>query len=59
VKGKGSYDGKNLVFSQFSSVQGQSYLEGTASLPFDYNIGSGHFGQAILDNPIIKILSKY
>ena len=52
VKGKGSYDGKNLIFSKFSSVQGQSYLEGTASLPFDYNIGSGHFGQTILDNPL-------
>ena len=50
VKGKGSYDGKNLSFSQFSSDQEQSHLEGTASLPFDYNIGSAHFGQTTLDN---------
>ena len=52
VKGKGSYDGKNLSFSQFSSDQEQSHLEGTASLPFDYNIGSAHFGQTTLDNPL-------
>ena len=52
VKSKGSYDGKNLSFSQFSSDQEQSHLEGTASLPFDYNIGSAYFGQTTLDSPL-------
>ena len=52
VKGRGNYDGQTLDFSQYSSEWKQNFLEGHASLPLDYNIGSNQFGRAILEKPI-------
>ena len=51
VKGRGNYDGQTLDFSQYSSEWKQNFLEGNASLPLDYNIGSNQFGRAILEEP--------
>ncbi len=52
VTGNGFYDGTFLNFASFSSEFGEKHLEGSASLPIDFNIGSDRFGRALMKDPV-------